>query len=244
MRCNQCGKLIPKTNQHSIRYNGTIIHVCGKHYSQYVKYKKFLDESQKSNNDSNEFEVDGDNVWIYCFNRRNEPSGKFLISIEDLDRVMAKKWRYWKGNYYTGNFKPIQISRFILQPNDNQVIDHINGKRYDNRRSNLRITTQNKNALNKELLSNNISGICGVCWDKERKKWTPEIRMNGIRCHLGRFDKIEDAVYARYIAELKLFKEFRSTRNDEKILEYVGLCERKKEIEEYVYPKLQEKYSA
>ena len=42
MKCNQCGKDIPKTNQHTILYNGTPLLVCGKHYSQYVKYGKFL----------------------------------------------------------------------------------------------------------------------------------------------------------------------------------------------------------
>lgn len=244
MRCNQCGKIIPKTNQNSINYYGTHMIVCGKHYMQYYKYGKFLDESPKSNNDSNEYEITNEGVWIYCFNRKNEPSGKFLIDIDDLEKVMTKKWRYWKNSFYTGNYQPIQIHTFLLNPQKGEVVDHINGNRADNRRCNLRVTIQQNNLLNKEILSNNTSGVAGVSWDKERKKWASEIRMNGIRCHLGRFDNIEDAVYARYIAEQKLFKEFRSTRNDKKILEYVDLCEKKEEINKYVNNKLQEKYSA
>ena len=43
MKCNQCGKDIPQSNRHSINYNGTSMIVCGKHYSQYIKYGKFLD---------------------------------------------------------------------------------------------------------------------------------------------------------------------------------------------------------
>ena len=123
------------------------------------------------------------------------------------------------------------------------VIDHINGNRADNRRSNLRIVPQSKNLINKAILSNNKSGVSGVFFDKERKKWTAEIRMDGIKCYLGRYEKMEDAVYVRYIAEKMLFKEFRSTRNDDKILEYVNNCKRKEELKNYVEKRLQEKYS-
>ena len=107
---------------------------------------------------------------------------------------------------------------FLLNPNDNEVIDHINGDVTDNRRKNLRIVTQQQNLINKAILSNNTSEIAGVSWDKSRNKWTVEIRLNNIKCYLGRYEKKEDAVFVRYYAELKLFKEFRSNRNDQNIL--------------------------
>ena len=91
-------------------------------------------------------------------------------------------------------------------------------------------------------MSNNTSGVAGVSWDKERKKWAVEIRMNGIRCHLKRWDNINDAVYVRYYAELKLFKEFRCKNNDEKIFKYIVDCTRKEEIEKYVDGMLQKKF--
>ena len=243
MKCNQCGKDIPQSNRHSINYNGTSMIVCGKHYSQYIKYGKFLDEDPKTCFDANEYEITPDGVWIYCFNRNQEPSGKFLIDKEDLEKVLSRKWRFWKGQYYTGNYQPIQIHTFLLSLPEGMVVDHINGNRADNRRSNLRVVTQSKNLLNKAILSNNKSGIAGVSWDKSRKRWTAEIRMDGIKCYLGRYEKIEDAVYARYYAEIKLFKEFRSTRNDKKILEYVNNCNKKEKLEEYVIKRLQQKYS-
>lgn len=243
MKCNQCGKTIPQTNQHSINYHGTPMIVCGKHYSQYVKYGKFLDESPKSCYDVNEYEITEEGVWIYCFNRKYEPSGKFLIDKEDLELVLSKRWRFWKGNYFTGNQKPILIWVWLMQPKEGQVVDHINGNVADNRRSNLRVTTQQKNLLNKAILSNNKSGIAGVSWDKERNKWVSEIRMDNVKCYLGRYEKFEDAVFVRYVAETKLFKEFRSTRNDEKILEQVNRCRNKEILEEYVDKRLHDKFS-
>lgn len=243
MKCHQCGKNIPETNSNPICFHGIHMIVCGKHYSQYIRYKKFIDDSPRSCFDTNEYEITTDGVWIICENRRNEPSGKFLIDKDDLELVLSKKWRMWKDQFFTGNYKPIQIATFLMNPEEGQVVDHINGKRYDNRRSNLRVTTQSKNALNKAILSNNKSGVLGVSWDKERNKWAPEIRLNGIRCHLGRYDNIEDAVYARYEAELILFKEFRSTRNDVKIYKYIEKCEHKEEIKIYVDDKIKRIYS-
>lgn len=243
MKCNQCGKTIPATNQHQINYNGCPMIVCGKHYSQYVKYGKFLDESPKSIKDSNEYEITEEGTWIYCFNKNNEPSGKFLIDTEDLEKVIAKKWRFWKGRYYTGNYNPIAIHTWLMLPPKDAVVDHINGNPADNRKSNLRIVPQAKNIINKAIQVNNKSGIAGVSWDKERQKWIAEIRMDGIKCYLGRYNDLEDAVYVRYYAELKLFKEFRSNRNDEKILEYVDLCRNKEMLEKYVMNRLQNKFS-
>lgn len=234
MKCNQCGKDIPATNQHTIEYNGVNLIVCGKHYSQYVKYGKFLDSSPRSCFDANEYEIDGDRTWIYCFNRQQEVSAKFCIDTEDLEKVIAHKWRFWRDRIFTGNKNPISITSFLMNPQRNEVVDHIDNNTLNNCKSNLRITTQGKNTLNKSLCSNNTSGVAGVSWDKERKKWAVEIRMNGIRCHLRRWDNINDAVYTRYYAEQRLFKEFRSKKNDEKIFAYIINCNRKAEIEAYV----------
>lgn len=242
MKCNQCGKDIPKTNQHTILYNGTPLLVCGKHYSQYVKYGKFLDESQKTCFDSNEYEIEESKAWIYCFNKRNEVSAKFCIDSEDLEKVIARKWRFWKGRIFTGNYKPISITDFLMNPKEGQVVDHIDNNPLNNCKSNLRITTQAKNTINKVLQSNNTSGVTGVSWDKERKKWAVEIRMNGIKCHLQRWSNLNDAVYARYYAELKLFKDFRSKNNDDKIMPYVIDCINKEQIEKYVDEKLHLKF--
>ena len=244
MKCNQCGKKIPATNKHSVLYEGHIpMILCGKHYSQYVKYGHFLDSDQKSCFDANEYEITPEGVWIYTFNRQNEPSGKFLIDLDDLEKVIAKKWRYYRDSYFTGNATPISIHRFLMEPKEGEVVDHINGDRSDNRRKNLRITTQQNNLLNKALSTRNTSGISGVSFDKSRNKWVAEIKLNNVKCYLGRYNEKTDAAFVRWYAETKLFKEFRSTRNDNNLVTLAQTCERKEELRAYVDSRLQEKFS-
>lgn len=238
MKCNQCGKEIPLSNKHTVSINGKSVILCDKHYSQWIKYGKFLDDNQTTCFDANDFEISEEGVWVFCRNRQGEISGKFLIDREDLEKVIIKKWRFWKNQFFTGNYKPISIYRYLLQPKENEVVDHINGKVWDNRRCNLRITSQQNNLINKAMQINNKSGVAGVCWDKARKRWAVEIRLKYVRVHLGRYDRIEDAVWARYVAEIQVFKEYRSTRNDAKILEYISRCSNKEEIQLYVEEKL------
>lgn len=243
MKCNQCGKDIPETNVHAVNYKGISMILCGKHYSQYIKYNHFLDSSQKTCFDANEYEITTEGVWIYTFNHNNEPSGKFLIDLDDLEKVIVHKWRFTRGEYITGVQKPILIHRFLMKPAENEVVDHINGNIQDNRRSNLRITTQQKNLINKAILSSNSSGIAGVWFDQTRKKWVAEIKMDKIKCFLGRYEEKADAAFVRWQAELILFKEFRSTRNDGILIPLAATCTRKDELTAYVQKRLQEKYS-
>lgn len=83
-------------------------------------------------------------------------------------------------------------------------IDHINGIRTDNRLCNLRSVTKNENLVNKRKYSNSSSGITGVCWHKQHRKWVSTICINGKRKHLGLFKNIDDAKIARENAS-KLF---------------------------------------
>jgi hypothetical protein len=79
-------------------------------------------------------------------------------------------------------------------------IDHINGIRSDNRLSNLRAVTASQNQQNLGKMSNNTSGICGVNWKKDCKKWRAEIQVNGKYFYLGMFPTIEEAAAARAAA--------------------------------------------
>ena len=58
-------------------------------------------------------------------------------------------------------------------------LDHINRIRNDNRIDNLREVTNAQNHQNRNLGSNNASGICGVNWHKRDKKWRAYIKLNG-----------------------------------------------------------------
>jgi hypothetical protein len=83
-------------------------------------------------------------------------------------------------------------------------IDHKNGRRADNRWSNLRIVDRQENCRNISIRSDNKSGHNGVSWDSSRGKWRSVIEINGKSKQLGRFDSLESAVMARDAAN----KEF------------------------------------
>jgi len=82
-------------------------------------------------------------------------------------------------------------------------IDHINHIRCDNRWANLREASQTDNQRNRGLNKNNTSGICGVCWKKDRKKWMASIKINNKLLHLGYYRDKEHAIAARAAAEIK-----------------------------------------
>lgn len=90
-------------------------------------------------------------------------------------------------------------------------IDHIDGNPSNNRLANLRPATPSQNQANRRLGKNNSSGIKGVCWDRQRHKWSAEVMVNRRKVHLGRFDHLEDAAAAYKNAAHKYFGEFART---------------------------------
>lgn len=85
--------------------------------------------------------------------------------------------------YMTGNF-PVAC------------IDHMNGKRNDNRWSNIREATKKQNNENIPLRSDNKSGHRGIYWFKQTNRWRASVRHNGVRIGVGYFKNLEDAVKA------------------------------------------------
>jgi len=83
---------------------------------------------------------------------------------------------------------------------ENQV-DHINRARTDNHRANLREASQQCQSRNYGALKSNISKIKGVHSHSLAKKWHALIMVNGKNKHLGYYDTILDAAYARFAAE-------------------------------------------
>jgi hypothetical protein len=88
------------------------------------------------------------------------------------------------------------------------IIDHENTKRSDNRWLNLREAANGSNIQNSKLRKDNSSGIKGVHWDSQHKKWRAVISTNGQSQRLGRFSSIEEAANIISAARLQLHGEF------------------------------------
>jgi hypothetical protein len=84
-----------------------------------------------------------------------------------------------------------------------ETIDHINGVKDDNRIENLRAVTHIENCRNQKLHNTNTSGVMGVYWRPEARKWQVRIYVNGRLLHLGLYVKKDEAVAARKAAEEK-----------------------------------------
>lgn len=92
-------------------------------------------------------------------------------------------------------------------------VDHINGDARDNRISNLRECSNAENCQNLGIRKANTSGATGVTWDKARKKWRAQIRIDGKVTGLGRFETIEEAKLVHQEAKAAAHK-FQPTLRD------------------------------
>jgi hypothetical protein len=136
--------------------------------------------------------------------------GKYaIVDDEDYTLLSKYKWHLNKGypersEYITGRVIHKRISREIMTPTGNLVVDHINGDKLDNRRENLRVCTQAENAKNKRGNKRNTSGYKGVSFDKRKGTWAAYISNK----HIGYFENEEIAARAYDYHALKIHKQF------------------------------------
>jgi hypothetical protein len=75
-------------------------------------------------------------------------------------------------------------------------VDHMNGNKLDNRRSNLRSATRALNGQNLKLYRNTTSGFRGVDWYIRKQQWRARICVSGKFQTLGYYDSAYDAARA------------------------------------------------
>jgi hypothetical protein len=83
-------------------------------------------------------------------------------------------------------------------------IDHINGDRADNRFCNLREVSDGINKQNRHAAqADNECGFLGVHWNKQAQRWQAELKTNGRKTYICRFDTPEQA-HAAYVAAKRI----------------------------------------
>jgi hypothetical protein len=80
-------------------------------------------------------------------------------------------------------------------------VEHINQKKTDNRILNLREASHMCNLRNTGNFKHNKSGVKGVFWHKQTKRWGATIMVKQKNYDLGRYHNFYNAVYARLAAE-------------------------------------------
>lgn len=145
--------------------------------------------------------------------------GKYaLVDDEDFEYLNQWKWHYdcgyAKRTKFIGTFngkeksKKIYMHRELIKTEFGVEVDHINGDKNDNRRTNLRAASKGQNGMNKTKMSGLSSQYKGVSWYKRLKKWQVKLALNGKTIHLGLFHSETDAALTYNQAALKYFGEF------------------------------------
>ena len=154
-----------------------------------------------------EFSSDG-----YVIGYTNNTNKQFIFDADDYEKVSKYHWYEETNGYIRSSSKKkenrFHLHRLIMGFPDDINIDHINHDTFDNRKSNLRIATTSQNAMNRVIASNNTSGVTGVVWLKNEKKWKAEIKVDDKTIYLGAYKKFKDAVCVRKEAEEKYFGEY------------------------------------
>lgn len=122
-----------------------------------------------------------------------------LIDKADFQLVKQWKWSYLAGGYAMrksrygprklGKYYCIYLHRFLLNAPKGIDVDHINGNKLDNRRSNLRLASRSQNFANqpKQKKLNCTSQFKGIYWDKTLKFWRVRIHFRHKKFEIGLF---------------------------------------------------------
>jgi hypothetical protein len=145
-------------------------------------------------------------------NKKSIKGIKAIVDDEDYSRCKKHKWYYTRmgevhvvqfvtGCHKAHNIKRTYLHRFImnLENGNGLVVDHINGDRLDNRKSNLRVCTGAENTMNRKLPTNNTSGYKGVYYRKnyknrvnKKKRWSVYVVHKDKRYYGGDYLTVEE----------------------------------------------------
>lgn len=175
--------------------------------------KESLQPIHNSKRKMNTYNLSG----VYGVGWTTNTNKEFYFDLEDYDKIKDYCWHeeIMECGYHALVTRErlsntnIRMHWLIL----GKHLDHINRNPLDNRKENLRSATDEENARNRNIRSDNTSGIVGVTWNHSRKKWIARISNNKERIYLGAFDNKSDAIVARLNAESMYYCEFAPQRH-------------------------------
>ncbi len=169
---------------------------CNKHYLK----MKFYGTTEKVSRNKNTIVDNGDHCVILTAKGEH-----IFIDKNDIELAQEHSWCVDMRGYVVSNVKSRTLHRHILGLKDPSItVDHIDGNKLNNRRSNLRACEQALNGKNLKKKKTNTSGYPGV---RQTKSGTYNVRItvNRKEIHVGNFDTFEEAVSQRKAAEVKYY---------------------------------------
>ena len=169
-------------------------------------------------------------VQGFYYDYKGCSKGSFIIDKTDFDLIKDYTWSKTNQGYFVCNKLDITLHDFLVSPQEDYEVDHVNRLRFDNRRVNLKLCTRSENQYNRNIQSNNTSGLIGVNYSKKNKNWRGRLK-NGQIDYCEAFPtKLEAAIYRRKL-ELEYSRYFLRPELEEYLLENISDENLLKELE-------------
>lgn len=192
--CEVCGITSNETKIHWCSKANK--YLCLKHRSQFNRLGHFL---KRTGREQNEYVIGEECAFLVFRDRDCNIQYMCPIDEEDIEKMSSHKWTITEPHGNTRYIRAVEkrkvlfLHRFLLHPEKNEIIDHINRNGLDNRKSNLRIVSISENCVNSKTNSRT----------KEKNiyfhngKYRVEIIRNYKRVYTKSFKTIEEAIEAR-----------------------------------------------
>ena len=206
LECEICGN---KNIYTKTKNNKTGKILCHKCYEREMQFKG----KTRTRYTDNDYKIDNINpniIYINLYDINGNYVDKTKIDAEDFFKCSEYKWHKDKLGYARTSFiengkrKYIRLHKFITNTS-NEIIDHINGDKLDNTKTNLRICTSAEN-IQKAYRPRNKSGVRGVIQTRH-KTWNCYIEVN-TKKYSKTYKTKEIAILQRLIWELEYYKEY------------------------------------
>jgi len=149
-----------------------------------------------------EINVNGVNVSVTSGGEviRHKKAGA-MKSLSTFGTIMPLGYLQVRVNKKVLYMHRIVAEAFLPDYTEDLQVDHINGKKDDNRASNLRMVTSKQNSLGYQSKKDGVTSMYrGVSWDKSRGVWASNIKVLGKKLFVGRFFSEKQAAMARDVS--------------------------------------------
>lgn len=170
----------------------------------------------KENKKYNKFILNlNDEYGDYGIGICNNSGNKFYFDMDDYVKI---KDYCWADSYTSNNLHVLTTWIDGRHYSMHKLLgmlnyDHVDRNELNNRRYNLRPCTHQENCRNKNIRTDNKSGVTGVYFSKEHNKWRAQIKINGKNTMVYYGNSKEDAIKARLETEAKYYGEFAPQRH-------------------------------